>query len=491
MRFKTGLSAALLALALATPLLADPCGMVPPLWEGEGPAITRVGVQQTYVFYKEGVESFVIRPGFSGKVAEFGMLIPFPAVPAIRKVDDDIFGHLARAVDPPKVVVDLRPQPELALRSAAVQESGGKGLEFERMDADRVVVLKEEAVGMYEVAVLAAGSAKGLSRWMDDHGYRYPEGMDAVIQDYVNLSWCFVAVKAKVGQKPGVEPRPGMRKARPDLPQGATFDGNVQAMGFRFKTPELVVPMRLSAFNAGKLNNKVYLLTDRPQKIEGVPEGMVTRQIPGRVLRGHLTQLLPLQILGGTIDDLSPNRLKSLEAQRNPEPKNGLAKNLFAGDLEAVRLDSLILPHEKREKELLKIGERLGLRGEEIDAMHREALAAERRASADRSLAALDHMTLTIVEGDFPRETLAKDNLHFSEFLRKDLDASNFAQPVAIKAVSRETVVESTTPLPRDPEVAKAAAEAKAKSFKGMWGGIAAVLLLTLASLMIARKHGA
>ena len=491
MRFKTGLSAALLALALVSPLLADPCGMVPPLWEGEGPAITRTGVQQTYVFYKEGVESFVIRPGFSGKVAEFGMLIPFPTVPAIRKVDDDIFGHLAMAVDPPKVVVDLRPRPKLqfAARSAAVQEAGGKSLEFERRD--QVVVLKEEAVGMYEVAVLAAGSAKGLARWMDDHGYSYPEGMDAVIQDYVNLSWCFVAVKAKVGQKPGVEPRPGMRQAEPDLPQGATFDGNVQAMGFRFKTPELVVPMRLSAFNAGKLNNKVYLLTDRPQKIEGVPEGMVTRQIPGRVLRGHLTQLLPLQILGGTIDDLTPDHLKRLEAQRDPDPKNGLAKNLFAGDLEAVRLDSLILPHEKREKELLKIGERLGLRGEEIDAMHREALAEERRGAAERSLAALDHMTLTIVEGNFPRETLAKDNLHFSEFLRQDMDASLFAEPVAIKASSQETVVESTTPLPRDPVVAEVAAAVEARSFKGMWAGVAAVLLLTFTSLVIARKHGA
>ena len=47
------------------PASADPCGMVPPLYEGEGPAITRIGVQQTYVFFKEGVESFVIRPGFS------------------------------------------------------------------------------------------------------------------------------------------------------------------------------------------------------------------------------------------------------------------------------------------------------------------------------------------------------------------------------------------------------------------------------------------
>ena len=39
---------------------------------------------------------------------------------------------------------------------------------------DEVAVLKQEAVGMYEVAVLAAGSADSLNKWMTDNGYRYP-----------------------------------------------------------------------------------------------------------------------------------------------------------------------------------------------------------------------------------------------------------------------------------------------------------------------------
>ncbi|MCH7729099.1 MAG: hypothetical protein IH991_21845, partial [Planctomycetes bacterium] len=88
---------------------ADPCGMVPPIYPaGQQTPIARVGLQQTYVSYKDGVETFVIRPGFTGKVDEFGMLIPFPTPPAIRKVPDHIFPHLAAAVDPPEVLVDLR-----------------------------------------------------------------------------------------------------------------------------------------------------------------------------------------------------------------------------------------------------------------------------------------------------------------------------------------------------------------------------------------------
>ncbi|MGB7328612.1 MAG: DUF2330 domain-containing protein, partial [Rubripirellula sp.] len=90
--------------------IADPCGMVPPAFVGNQSPISRIGLQKTYVFHKDGVESFVIRPGFTGKVDNFGMLIPFPNPPEIRKVADDIFDQVANAIDPPEVVVDLRIQ---------------------------------------------------------------------------------------------------------------------------------------------------------------------------------------------------------------------------------------------------------------------------------------------------------------------------------------------------------------------------------------------
>ena len=41
----------LLTLSLPGTALADPCGMVPPIYTGQGPAITRVGEQMTYVFF--------------------------------------------------------------------------------------------------------------------------------------------------------------------------------------------------------------------------------------------------------------------------------------------------------------------------------------------------------------------------------------------------------------------------------------------------------
>ena len=94
----------------AATALADPCGMVPPIYVTDNTSLVRVGDEQTYVFFKDGLETFVIRPGFSGKVEDFGMLISFPTPPALRKVSEDIFPQIAKAIDPPEVVVDLRPR---------------------------------------------------------------------------------------------------------------------------------------------------------------------------------------------------------------------------------------------------------------------------------------------------------------------------------------------------------------------------------------------
>ena len=397
---------------------ADPCGMVPPVYVGGNVPIARVGAQRTYVFYKDGVETFVIRPGFEGKVEEFGMLIPFPTVPALRKVSDNIFPHIAAAVDPPEVVIDLRFR---ALARAAKaggapleqQNRNGRGLMLER---DKVRVLKEEAVGMYEVAVLEAGSAAALKKWMDDHGFVYPKGMDKACNDYVDLGWCFVAVKTRVGRKAGVDPKPGLRQVDPKLPDGATFDGHVQAMGFRFKVDKLVVPMRLSAFNKGELHNVVYLLSEEPQKIDSIPAEYVVRQVPGEQLFKNVTDPLPLRLIGGTVKDLQQWQKQNLKERRNPVPHNGAARDLFAADLLAVKEGRLTHPHEETEKMFLNIGERLGLRGPEIDKLNEQALAEQREQTVKQALAEIKGMTLTVIDGNFPRKLLAERNLTFSKY---------------------------------------------------------------------------
>ena len=410
----------LLAVCLAcfsAEALADPCGMVPPIYTGPGVPITRVGPQRTYVFYKDGLETYVIRPGFQGKVDEFGMLIPFPSPPAMRKVSDGIFPHLAAAIEPPEVVIDLRPRPNYPQRMMLSQAPSMKGaMAEEKLAYDEVKVLKQEAVGMYEVATLAAGSAKALNRWMDEHGFKYPVGMDEVCNDYIEAGWVFVAEKTRVGSKPNSDPRPGMKTVNPAIPTGAGFDGYVQAMGFRYKVEKPSVPMRLSPFNEGEKRQIVYYLTDQPIRFDGVETSLVKRQLPGWRLYKNVTQLLPVRVIGGSPSAVTKEMLAGIQPRRQPKPHNGEAKALFASDLIALKTGQLSLDHEEKEKELLRIGEALNLRGPQIDLLHEAHLEIERDKSADSALGKLESLYLTVIDGDFPIELMKQKDLTTSRF---------------------------------------------------------------------------
>lgn len=409
-------------MVLSLPALADPCGMVPPIsLEETDSQITRVGEQLTYAFFKDGLETVVIHPGFRGNVDEFGMLIPFPNPPALRKVPENIFPQLANAVTPPTITYYLY-QYELAEDAGPVT---GMSLESRSAprDKDEVVVLKEEAVGMYEVAVLEAGSAAALKRWMDQHGFRFPDGMEPVCNDYIEDRWCFVAVKTRVGQKSRVDPRPGMRQASVSKPAEAVFSGKVQAMGFRFRSAELVIPMRLSTYNGGDLNNTVYIVAEEPLRAANLPLELVKKQLSGEKLYANLTELLPYRLEGGNEDDMSPNDWTNLAQQRNPEPLTGTAAELFATDLLAGEEGRLSHHHEEQEKSLLDIGERLNLRGGRLEQLHQKELAQARARIKAESLQSLKRMSLTVLEGEFPREVIAHQNITFQPY-RLDGDAS-------------------------------------------------------------------
>ncbi len=414
---------------VSTQALADPCGMVPPIYSGEGSPIARIGLQQTYVFFDRGVESFVIRPGFQGKVDNFGMLIPFPTAPEIRKIADNTFEQIANAVDPPEVLVDLRRFPPMGGGGGGFGGGGfGGGGAINRLGLlkkDEVRVVKEEAVGMYEVAVLEAGSPAALKKWMDKNKFVYPKGMDETTNDYIEMEWCFVAVKTKVAEKTGTDPQPGQRRVKPGMPADSLFDGHVQGLGFRFRTEELVVPMRLSAFNPGSLRNVVYLLTRGGQRIKAIPEEFVMRQISGKDLFDNMVGPLPLRILGGGLKDIPVARRESIQKQRDPAPHSTVAKELFAADIAVSQQRmspkvKLTLRHEEREKELSRIAEHFGLRGPEIDSEIAEATKDYQTSFVEKGLAVLGNgrhrFVLSVIDGDFPREVIARQNLKFERY---------------------------------------------------------------------------
>jgi len=470
-----------LTIALSPPathaVRGDPCGMVPPIaLDRKQPMLVRQGLQKTYVFYKNGIETFIIRPGYRGNADEFGMLVPFPTPPAIRKVPDAVFQHLAAAVDPPEVQVDLRPRPKAYFFGGGMGGGGGGfgggfggSLGFQP-EPDAVRVIREEAVGMYEVVVLQAGSAAALKKWMQTHKYRFPDGMEPVCQEYVQRRWCFVAVRTRVGSRKSVDPKPGMRSVNSQLPPGSEFDGHIQAMGFRFRSRRLEVPMRLSVHNGSDLRNVIYLLHDHPLAVNSVSAKFVVRQVAGRKLFANLTQLRPVRVLGANLVDgrihVPKNILNGIKQRRNPAPVNGLAASLIASDLLAVRFNRLNHPHEVVEKQLSAINERLGLRSEQIDRLTAKVANGAHRKNEPHPLAYLKHMTLTVIDGDFPRPVLADANLTFSKFQMNAVRNTplHYHAPTAGPAKPRRGILLQSSNDVRQPAVGVKAVVADANS---------------------------
>jgi hypothetical protein len=283
-----------------------------------------------------------------------------------------------------------------------------------------VRVLKEEAVGMFQAATLEAGSAEALRKWMEANQYVYPKGMDEAVNHYVDERWCFVAIKARVGTVKEAAPRPGMTGTDNALPSDAEFQGALHATGFRFKTDHCVVPMRMGTYNNGRLFNRLYYLTDRPSRVDQLPEGMVKKQLSGKTLVKNLTEPLPLEVIGGTEADLpgtyGENWEQALGVDRDPVPHNGKAKELFLTDLLAVGQGRLSHTFEEEEKNLHLVAERLGLKGGEIDEFIYKAIGDLRGKETAGRLADLEKMTLTVIEGDFPREVLRSEDLTFAAF---------------------------------------------------------------------------
>ncbi|QDU98056.1 DUF2330 domain-containing protein [Lignipirellula cremea] len=439
--------------------------MVPPLLARDD-SIRRQGLQTTYVFYHRGMETIVLRPAFNGDVDEFGMLIPFPAPPAIRKTPEDLFDQIAAAVDPPEVVLDLR-KPRFfggfGGGGFGGGMGGGGGFFGGGLSIDTVRVVRQEAVGMYEVAVLQAGSAAALKRWVDDHAYRFPQGMEPVCQEYVTAGWCFVAVKTKVAVKEKSDPQPGQREIKNDMPKDARFQGAVQAMGFRFPSEKLVVPMRLSVFNSTDLRNQVFLLTDKPMRIENMPEAFVMRQISGAKLVENLTGPLPVRVIGG-----KPTRrdLARRVGSRDPRPHSRQAADLFASDVASAITGNLLSPREEDEKQLLNISESLGMRGDAIDRAIRRTEPSIHESAVREALNAIRSMTLTVIDGDFPREVLRDQNVTFVPYqLPDELNtAARYDAKVAGPAPLKEGVIYLGA-LPDDTAI-ESIASTRAKSMR-------------------------
>ncbi|MFZ5480513.1 MAG: DUF2330 domain-containing protein [Myxococcota bacterium] len=146
---------------------------------------------------------------YEGAAAEFGLLLPVPQVLTaenVKTVDPQLFARLDEFSTPRQVAytcddVVTEGHDEGSLGCMFAQDYA---LEASRdaagaYDSGSTVVIESEfSVAGYDIVVLSAEEADGLTAWLDDNGYSVPSGGEAVLQEYISGGSYFLAAKVSL-----------------------------------------------------------------------------------------------------------------------------------------------------------------------------------------------------------------------------------------------------------------------------------------------------
>ncbi|HEU5266407.1 MAG TPA: DUF2330 domain-containing protein, partial [Jatrophihabitans sp.] len=132
--------------------------------------------------------------------------------------------------------------------------------------APLVVVEHRQAIGPLDVATLWARDAGALNTWLAGHGFTPKPALATAAGAYLARGWAFVAVRL-----------------RPEAAGTARLDGQLDPLHLRFRTTDLVYPMRLSHLATRPARVTLYTLGARPLALNTTIPGMRLRyagQVP-------------------------------------------------------------------------------------------------------------------------------------------------------------------------------------------------------------------
>ena len=206
------------------------------VWRNEQVDI-REPEQKALLLFDDGLEDLVLEVRYEGAAGDFGWIIPVPSPPRMRSDDPRLFVQLSM-----RTQSSYSPRSERGRRMTVTM-----GSTF----GPEVQVLQQTTVGIYDAAVLRAGGAAALARWLDDHGYRAPPGSHGIFADYARRGWVFVALRISPAH-------------RDSATRSSLASGSAQPIRLRFRTPEPVYPLRVSALGRSPSQVLLYVIARRP-----------------------------------------------------------------------------------------------------------------------------------------------------------------------------------------------------------------------------------
>jgi hypothetical protein len=190
---------------------------------------------------------------FEGDVNDFAVVIPVPTFierGQINVADKALIDHLD-AYTSPRLVEYFDPDPcarheydmigalKSALPNAQVAEQSAA-----RAKASGVTIEASYTVGEYDILILSAKESNGLIGWLNESGYKIPDGAEKVVGSYLKQDMRFFVAKVNIDEQ---------KKS------GTTY---LRPLQVAFESKKFMLPIRLGTLNAkGEQELYVYALT--------------------------------------------------------------------------------------------------------------------------------------------------------------------------------------------------------------------------------------
>lgn len=188
---------------------------------------------------------------FEGEAEDFAVVIPVPTMIEREQIhvgDRAIIKHLD-AYTSPRLVEYHDPDPCMRYERYKMMEmdSALPSASAQRKMAARsqgVTIEASYTVGEYDILILSASQSDGLIRWLNDNGYRIPDGAERVVDSYLKQDMRFFVAKVNVE----AQSKLGYQYLRP--------------LQVAYESNKFMLPIRLGTLNAkGQQELYVYALT--------------------------------------------------------------------------------------------------------------------------------------------------------------------------------------------------------------------------------------
>ncbi|MCI0441746.1 DUF2330 domain-containing protein [bacterium] len=192
---------------------------------------------------------------YQGELKDFAIVVPVPVVLKKEQVhigDPKMLERLD-AFSAPRLVeyfdrdpcAPVYPQalPSTALRKYAAGAAGGASVLGVKIEA-------QFTVGEYDIVILSAQESSGLETWLNQNGYKMPQGAAELLQPYIRSNTKFFVAKVNLAEYDN---------------RGLTY---LRPLQMAFESPKFMLPIRLGMANANKEQDLIVFALSRVGRTE-------------------------------------------------------------------------------------------------------------------------------------------------------------------------------------------------------------------------------